>query len=253
MRILLCNDDGIYAEGIERLYHAVRHLGEIAVVAPEAERSAVGHAITIASPIKSRRIERSSSFSGYAVSGTPADCVKLAIGNLMPEPPDLVLSGINHGANAGISILYSGTVSGATEGAICGVPSVALSMATFDRPLWETGARVATQVVEMLQRNRLPPATVLNVNIPNRPFKELLGYAVVPMGPSRWVEEFDERIDPRGNTYYWIDGKLQLSDGAPHQNDVTLVDEGYVTITPITFDLTAHTHIEPIRAWDWKL
>lgn len=253
MRILLCNDDGIYAEGIERLYHAVQPFGAIDVVAPEAERSAVGHAITIASPIKSRRIERPGSFSGYAVSGTPADCVKLAVAHLLPEPPDLVLSGINHGANAGISILYSGTVSGATEGAICGVPSVAFSIATFEQPIWETASRVAAQVVAKLTRHPLPPATVLNVNIPNLPFAELRGYAVVPMGASRWVEEFDERLDPRGNTYYWVDGKLQLTPGAGHENDVRMVQEGYVTLTPITFDLTAHALIEPMRAWGWKL
>lgn len=249
MRILICNDDGIHAPGIATLVEAMRPLGEIRVVAPEAEQSAVGHAITIASPLKATPVYKRGEYFGHAVSGTPADCVKLALSELLDEPPDLVVSGINLGPNAGISVLYSGTVSGATEGAILGVPSIAFSLGTFHDPMWETGGRVARHIVERFADADLPPECVLNVNIPNLPYEDIKGFATVPIAPSRYVEEFDARTDPRGNAYFWMDGMLTLT-GTDLNNDVGQMRAGYVTLTPLHFDLTHYAAMERIRSWN---
>ena len=248
MHILICNDDGIHAPGIRVLHEALDPLGRVSVVAPDSERSAVGHAITVASPLKAREVELPGAFSGQAVSGTPADCVKLAVSCLLEEPPDLVASGINLGPNAGISVLYSGTVSGATEGAILGIPSIAFSLATYEAPQWDTARRVARHVAENFARSGLSAETLLNVNIPNLPFEDLKGYAVVRVGKSRYVEEFHARSDPRGNAYYWMDGVLKLCEDAS-ENDVVMLDRGYVTLTPIKYDLTDHAALSGLAAW----
>jgi 5'-nucleotidase len=237
MRILLSNDDGIHAPGIHALYDAVKDLGEIHVVAPDVERSAVGHAITLSDPIKTQKIHRNGDFFGYAVGGTPADCVKLAVYALMDKPPDLVISGINLGPNAGISVIYSGTVSAATEGTILGIPSIAISMNTFKDPLWDTAAHFARHFAKLVMKNGLPAETLLNVNVPNVPLNEIKGTRLTRMGRSRFVETFDRRVDPRGNIYYWMDGQLEML-GDAKGTDVKAVEEGYVSITPIWFDLT---------------
>lgn len=252
MNILVCNDDGIHAPGLAALVDCVKDLGTVHVVAPAAEQSAVGHAITIASPIKAKQVFKQGDFYGFAVGGTPADCVKLAVSELLPSPPDLVLSGINHGPNAGISVLYSGTVSGATEGTILGIPSIAFSINTFQTPIWETAARVARIVVERFEGIGIPPDSLLNVNIPSCPYDDLEGFAVVPIGKSRYVEEFHARVDPRGNTYYWMDGELELFDTV-EETDVQMLRRGYVTLTPIHFDLTNYAALETLRAWDISL
>lgn len=248
MHILICNDDGIYAPGIRVLHEAADPLGQVSVVAPDTERSAVGHAITVASPLKAKDVDLPGAFSGRAVSGTPADCVKLAVSCLLDEPPDLVVSGINLGPNAGISVLYSGTVSGATEGAILGIPSIAFSLATYENPQWDTARRVARHICEQYGRSGLPPESLLNVNIPNLPFEELKGYAVVRVGKSRYVEEFHARSDPRGNAYYWMDGVLKLCEDAS-ENDVEMLRRGFVTLTPIKYDLTDHASLAGLARW----
>ncbi len=252
MHILICNDDGIHAPGIAALVEAARDLGDITVVAPEAEQSAVGHAITIASPLKVSRAKRNGEFFGHAVSGTPADCVKLAVSELLPTPPDLILSGINLGANAGISVLYSGTVSGATEGTILGFPSIAFSLCTFVEPRWDTAIRVARNVTARFADLNLPADSLLNVNIPNLPYEELKGFAIAPVGKSRWVEEFDARTDPRGNDYYWMDGVLKLFDDTG-DSDVARLREGYVTLTPLHIDLTNYAAMDTVAGWQIEL
>jgi len=252
MRILLSNDDGIYAEGIMALHRAVRDLGEVVVVAPHAEQSAVGHAITISDPIKIKTIRRENGFEGYAVVGTPADCVKLAVSVLLDKPPDLVISGINLGPNAGISVIYSGTVSAATEGTILGIPSMAVSVDTLVDPLWETAERVARRLAQEILKRGLPPGTLLNVNVPNRPVSDLKGFAVTRMGRSRFVEVFHQRVTPRGDTYYWLDGELhQLGD--IDGTDFQALDQGYVSLTPIGFDLTSHAFLPELRQWNLGL
>ena len=252
MKILVSNDDGIYAPGINALYEAVRDLGEVTMVAPNAERSAVGHAITIVDPIKTQKFMRDGRQVGWAVGGTPADCVKLATVALLTEKPDLLLSGINLGSNEGISVIYSGTVSAATEGTILGIPSIALSLTTYTDPIWDTAARVARQLALKVHRDGLPPETLLNVNIPNRPYDQLKGFAVTRMGRSRFVETFHRRADPRGNDYYWMDGYLELL-GDTDGTDVQALRDGYVSLTPIWFDLTHAEALPRLRSWNLKL
>jgi 5'-nucleotidase len=252
MHILICNDDGIYAPGIRVLHEAVEPLGRVSVVAPDSERSAVGHAITVSSPLKAKRVDLPGAFAGQAVTGTPADCVKLAVSCLLDEPPDLVVSGINLGPNAGISVLYSGTVSGATEGAILGIPSIAFSLATYEEPHWDTARQVARYITGSYRTSGLPCETLLNVNIPNLPFDRLEGYAVVRVGKSRYVEEFHARSDPRGNAYYWMDGVLKLCEDT-RENDVEMLRRGYVTLTPIKYDLTDHDALATLAEWGGRL
>jgi len=258
--ILICNDDGIYAPGIMALYEAVRDIGAVTVVAPDAEQSAVGHAITLSNPIKIKRVRRNTHFEGYAVVGTPADCIKLAVTVLLERPPDLIISGINLGPNAGISVIYSGTVSAATEGAILGIPSMAISLATFEDPLWETAAHVARRLTQELIARGLPaegpaqaglPAdTLLNVNVPNRPLNQVKGLAVTRMARSRFAEIFHKRTNPRGDTYYWMDGELKIT-GDTAGTDIQALADGFVSLTPIWFDLTHTAALPKLR--DWKL
>lgn len=251
MKILISNDDGIHAPGIQALYEAVHELGEIYVVAPGGEQSAVGHAITISDPLKVSPVTKPSGLQGYAVGGTPADSVKLAVCALMEEKPDLVLSGINLGPNAGISILYSGTVSAATEGTILGIPSMALSLNTFTDPIWETGKAVACKLTQELMEKGLPEGVLLNVNIPNIPFDQIQGYRVTRMGASHYVETFQKRSDPRGNAYFWMDGYLEQL-GETEGTDIQALADGYVSLTPIEFDLTRHSALPILEGWGLK-
>lgn len=247
MRILLSNDDGIFSPGMEILASALRGLGDLTIVAPDAERSAVGHAITLSDPIKTRELFRNGELFGYAASGTPADCVKLAVCALMDQPPDLVVSGINLGPNAGISIIYSGTVSAATEGTILGIPSMAVSLATFVHPQWETAGRATRILAEFLIAQPLPVGVLLNVNIPNRVWGDIRGFRSTRMGASRFIETFDRRKDPRGNDYYWMDGFIEAIP--PYdETDLSALDAGFISLTPISFDLTNTAAFEQLRS-----
>ncbi len=252
MRILLSNDDGIYAPGLLALYQAVRELGEVKVVAPHAEQSAMGHAITLSDPIKIQAIRRDDAFEGYAVVGTPADCVKLAVGVLLERPPDLIISGINLGPNAGISVIYSGTVSAATEGTILGIPSIAISLAAFTDPHWDTAGQVARRIAREVIQRGLPPNTLLNVNVPNRPLQQIPEILVTRMGRSRFAEIFHRRVTPRGDTYYWMDGELKMLDDV-NGTDFQALEKGCVSITPIGFDLTSHALLPELKKWNLSL
>lgn len=250
MRILLSNDDGIHSPGLAALHGALKDLGEIIVAAPDSQMSAVGHAITISDPIKVEEFKGPDGFHGFAIGGTPADCVKLAVEALLDAPPDLVISGINLGPNAGISVIYSGTVSAATEGTILGIPSMAISINTFKDPLWDAPAKVARIMAKKIIANGLPPDTLMNVNVPNRSFEQIRGYQITTMGRSRFKEVFHRRTDPRGNVYYWMDGEMEL---APGQNgtDVQALETDYVSITPLCFDLTHHAVLDDLKR-TWK-
>ncbi|HMP90391.1 MAG TPA: 5'/3'-nucleotidase SurE [Kiritimatiellia bacterium] len=247
MRILLSNDDGIHSPGLAALFEAVRDLGEVIVAAPDSQMSAVGHAITISDPIKVAEVQTVAGLRGYAIGGTPADCVKLAVEALLDSPPDLVISGINLGPNAGISVIYSGTVSAATEGTILGIPSMAVSINTFKNPLWETSAKVAREMAVKVIAGGLPTDTLLNVNVPNIPADQIRGVKVTTMGRSQFKEVFHRRTDPRGNVYYWMDGEMELAPGQTG-TDVQALDEGYVSVTPLRFDLTHHDVLGDVRA-----
>ncbi len=249
MKILLCNDDGIHAEGISTLHKTLRTDHELLVVAPAAERSAAGHAITIFDPIRTMPVEKENGLRGIAVDGTPADCIKLACSFIHKDaPPDLVASGINLGSNTGISVLYSGTVSAASEAVVLGIPAVAFSLCTYENPNWETAAKAAALIISKAQQHPLPKDTLLNVNIPNLPFEEIKGLRAGRMGRSRFIERFSEHRDPRGNLYYWLDGDLELIDHNL-ETDVRLIEAGYIALTPIHIDLTAHHAMDSIRAW----
>ena len=242
MRFLLTNDDGIYARGLAALYGELSQIAECLIVAPESEQSAVGHAITIARPLMVREAHKDGGFWGYAVSGTPADCVKIGVKTLAKKTVDLVVSGINLGANVGTNVIYSGTVSAATEGAILGVPSVAVSLDSHRRGSdYRVAAKFALKMALFLTDRKNPLRNIpLNVNVPALPENEIKGIAVVRQGGARLVERFEKRIDPRENVYYWLAGETQVMDVEDLHCDWTALKNRYVTVTPIHYDLTRH-------------
>ncbi len=237
MKILLTNDDGINAPGIFALRKALFEIADVTVVAPETEMSAVGHAITLTDPLRVRKIMSDGALFGYAVNGTPADCVKIAIRAILPDPPDMVVSGINHGQNVATNIIYSGTVSAATEGMILGIPSVAVSLGTFAEVDFSVAAKKAIEIIGKIANIRLPEGSLVNVNIPALPEEELKGIKICPMGCSRFKEVFEKRVDPRGVDYYWQGGAMEV-DKRDEKSDIAWLDKGYITVTPIHFDLT---------------
>ena len=248
--ILLCNDDGFNADGLRTLYRELSKEDEVIIVAPETEQSAMGHAITLTQPLKVRKVEEEGRFMGYAVNGTPADCVKLAIAVLLDEPPRLVVSGINLGGNLGICALYSGTVSAATEAMIMGIPSIAVSLDTYENPDFNPAANFTRKLISRVLEMGLPKDVVLNVTVPPVPESEIAGVAVTRQGRSRVVESFDQRVDPRNNTYYWMTGEMRF-DEVEEGVDCVMVGKNYISVTPIHFDLTHYSSIEVIK--DWKL
>lgn len=248
MIILISNDDGIQSAGLHALVEAVKSLGQVWVVAPDREQSAVGHSITIADPIRLVDFNVDGAYRTFAVNGSPADCVKLALSELLPEQPALVMSGINRGENTGISIIYSGTVSAATEGAINGVPSIAVSLDSFTPTDYSAASVIARRSAELVLSNGLPQGTLLNVNVPAIPQHEIKGVRVVKQGQGRFKETFLKRNDQRGRVYYWMDGhKLPLQET---NTDGTAISEGYVAITPIHFDLTHHALLPELANWE---
>jgi 5'-nucleotidase len=250
MNILLTNDDGIYAEGIRVLYESLKDLGNVTVVAPDSERSAVGHAITLSDPLRVNKITRGNKFFGYATSGTPADCVKLAIRAILRKRPDIVISGINLGPNTGYSVLYSGTVSGATEGAILNIPSFAISLATFENPDYRVAAGFAKKLARLIINNKgIPQGTLLNVNIPAVDKKNIKGVKIVRQSRTAIEERFDKREDPRMRTYYWLTGEIIKSDG--HDDaDIEAIRSNYISITPIRCDMTDYGFMEELKQWE---
>ena len=246
MRFLLTNDDGIYARGLSALHEELSKDAECLIVAPDTEQSAVGHAMTISRPLTVRRAKKNSAFWGYAVSGTPADCVKIGVRELSEKPIDLVVSGINLGANVGINVIYSGTVSAATEGAILGIPSLALSLNTFRDADFTFAARFARKLVKFMRHDNPLKNIPLNVNIPATPEREIKGVVVVKQGRARLMETFEKRVDPRDHIYYWLAGETQLAEGE-EDTDASQLKKGFITITPIYYDLTRHDALEILK------
>lgn len=247
--ILVTNDDGIYAAGISALKKALQDFAEITVVAPLAEKSAVGHAITLSDPLRVQEVERDGDFFGFAVNGTPADCVKLGIRCLCDRQPDLVLSGINQGTNTATNIIYSGTVSAAAEGIIMGVPAIAVSLASFTLREFDYAAEVAAQFAQLTLKNELPEGTLLNINVPAVPKEEIKGIRFTRQGKARYEENFDKRVDPNKRTYYWLTGQKMNPDIGPDIDDSALSDN-YVSVTPIHYELTNHAFLEELRKWN---
>ena len=250
MNILLTNDDGIYADGILILYEAVKDLGNVTVVAPDTERSAVGHAITVANPLRVKQVNRKGRPFGYATSGTPADCIKLAIMSLLKDKPDLVISGINLGPNTGYGVLYSGTVSGASEATILGVPSFAISLGTFENPDYSVAAGFAKQVAMRIRDKGLPKGVLLNVNVPALKKENIKGIKITRQSRVAFKEDFDKREDPRKHTYYWLTGELIDLQGE-EDSDIRAIQDGYVSIVPIHCDMTHHGFIQDLKQWEF--
>ncbi|MEI6832151.1 MAG: 5'/3'-nucleotidase SurE [Candidatus Omnitrophota bacterium] len=249
MNILLTNDDGIFSEGIRALYKSLKQIGKVTIVAPDSERSAVGHAITLSDPLRVKKINRSGKFFGYATTGTPADCVKLAIRAILKKRPDIVVSGINLGPNVGYSVLYSGTVSGATEGAILGIPSFAISLSTFTNPNYSFAAEFANKLAkQILKYKDLPKGTLLNVNIPAVAKNRIKGVRIVKQSGQAIEERFDKREDPRKRIYYWLTGEIIKSDGRD-EADIETVRKNYISITPIHCDMTDYDFMDKLKLW----
>ncbi len=248
LHILVCNDDGIAAPGLYALAQEMRGLGETTVVAPDRQQSAVGHAITMNYPLRAVPYQKNEQFFGYAVDGTPADAVKLAVKCLLPRKPDLLLSGINHGSNTAINIIYSGTVSAATEGTILGIPSIAVSLTTYQEADFGYAARFAARLARMVLARGLPRGTLLNVNVPALPEQEIRGVKVTRQGESSWEDTFDVRRDPANREYFWLTGKMKVTDSDPGTDQVAVRD-GYISVTPIRYQLTDDRMVGELGEW----
>ena len=255
MNILISNDDGIYAAGVRALAEALSDTEHrITVVCPDRERSATGHALTLQEPLRVDQIEGvyPSNIEAWACSGTPSDTVKLALDALLSDRPDLVLSGINRGANLGTDVLYSGTVSAAMEGALEGVPSIAFSLTSFAHLDFSAAANFAKKMVNMIATYPLEEAILLNVNIPAIPESDICGAVVTRLGIRRYKDLFEKRIDPRGKTYYWLSGVV-VEEEAESDTDIQAIRDNYVTITPLKYDLTLAAAIPFMNTWTEKL
>jgi 5'-nucleotidase len=250
-KILVSNDDGIYSEGIIALREAMMEIGEVYVYAPHKQQSAVGHAITTHLPLRVNPYYMNGEFFGYAVTGTPADCVKLAVTTHMKEKPDLIVSGINHGSNAAINVIYSGTVSAATEGTILGIPSIAFSLTTYVDFDFTYSKKVAKIIARAVLNNGLPPGVLLNVNIPPVTEDKIKGIKVTKQGKSRWNDYFERRVDPQQREYYWLTGTMNSFED-DEASDIRAIQENYVSVTPIQFDLTAYDFLEKLKQWEFK-
>ncbi len=253
MKILLTNDDGIFADGIYALFCEMKQLGEVIAIAPASEQSAVGHAITLWNPLRINQVNRHGEFFGYAVNGTPADCVKLAVHAIMDERPDVIVSGINLGANIGTAVIYSGTVSGATEGAILGIPSIAISLATFSNPDFSAAAKFARKLTStVVEKGGLPQGILLNVNVPAVAESEIAGVEITRNSESRFEDIFEKRLDPRKRVYYWSAGVEQTYD-LREGTDSAALRGNKISVTPIHFDMTAHAQVPVIESWGISL
>lgn len=248
MKILLTNDDGFYAPGIQALYSKLKSIADVWIVAPEREQSAVGHAITLSDPLRVKEVKKDGEFLGYAVEGTPADCVKIGIGQIIDRKPDMVISGINMGLNTGDCVIYSGTVSAATEGTIMGIPSIAVSIDSYGDTDFSTAARFTAQLAKTVTEKGLPKGVLLNVNVPAVAPSEIRGVAITRQGRFTFRDRFKKRKDPRGRTYYWLEYE-ELTVEKNGDNDLAAVRRNMISITPLQHDLTDYNFLETLKSW----
>lgn len=251
MKILVSNDDGIDSIGLQTLVKYLKEIAEVTIVAPLKEQSAAGHSITMQIPLRVTHIHKNGDFYGYAVDGTPADCVKMGIRNIMKEKPDLVISGINHGSNTAINIIYSGTVSAAREAAIMDIPAIAISLTSHSSLNFDYAGKVAQQLAQLVlaKENDIPKGTLLNVNVPDGPEESILGICLTSQGKSKWADIYEERKDPYGRSYYWLKGDLVEVD-EDLNTDQAAIKNKYVSVTPIHFDLTDYKTYEKMKSWE---
>ncbi len=244
MHILLCNDDGYSARGLTALADALRRLADVSIVAPERDRSGASNSLTLERPLRATEIDK----GVIKVDGTPTDCVHLAVTGLLDPEPDMVLAGINHGANMGDDILYSGTVAAATEGRFLGLPAVAISLASTTHRHFETAAHVAVSLVENIQSKPLPKDTILNVNVPDVPLHQLRGYQATRLGQRHKAEPVVKSLDPRGREIFWVGPAGPEQDAGPG-TDFYAVRSGYVSVTPLQIDLTRYDALDGLLQW----
>lgn len=248
--ILVTNDDGIVAPGIKALISVMKTIGDVVVVAPDSPQSAMGHAITINNTLHIDKINLDEEvLSAYSCSGTPVDCVKLGVHEILKRKPDICVSGINHGSNSSINVIYSGTMSAAVEAGIEGIPAIGFSLLDYN---WNADFDavkdfVKTITLEVLQ-NGLPKGVVLNVNFPKRKKEDIQGIKICRQAKASWVEEFDKRTNPQGKEYYWLTGQFINEDSGDDTDEWALAN-GYVSVVPVQFDLTAHYAINELKTW----
>ncbi|MDD3806741.1 MAG: 5'/3'-nucleotidase SurE [Candidatus Marinimicrobia bacterium] len=250
---LLVNDDGIVAPGLQALADALSGLGSLTIVAPEKERSATGHAITLHDVIYPRKYYKNGKFFGIAISGMPADCSKFALHKLMKKLPDLVISGINLGSNTGYNVLYSGTVAAAAEGTIMGIPSLAVSLTTYVDPHFEPAQIFIRHVVEKILEKGLPKGVLLNINVPNVcSLSDIQGVEITRQGSAQWREIFVERINPKQEPYYWLSGEKVAGTEAAETDEAAILEQK-ISITPLKFDLTDIKALSSLKSYGFNL
>ncbi|MBI3503157.1 MAG: 5'/3'-nucleotidase SurE [Bacteroidetes bacterium] len=251
--ILVTNDDGISSPGISSLVEVMKEIGEVIVVAPDKPQSGVGHAITINSTLRIHKTKFHNVKIEYSVTGTPVDCVKMCISEILKVKPDLIVSGINHGSNISINVIYSGTMSAAIEGAIESIPSIGFSLMhdSIDADFFAS-KQIAKTISKQVLQHGLPKDTCLNVNIPKLHLSEIKGIKICRQARANWIEEFDKRKDPSGNPYYWLTGKFINYDEGKTDTDVWAVKNNFVSVVPIQFDMTGYTALSHIEKWKWE-
>ena len=248
--ILVANDDGISAPGLRALIKVMNEFGEVVVVAPDRPQSGMAHAITLNSPLLCDKVQIDDGpQEEYSCSGTPVDCVKLAVNKILKRKPDLCVSGINHGSNSSINVIYSGTMSAALEGALEGIPSIGFSLLDHAHDAdFSASQEVVRKLVANVLKEGLSEGICLNVNIPKLPSKDIKGIRVCRQANANWIEEFDERKDPTGRTYYWLTGTFQNYDNGEDTDECALAN-GYVSVVPVQYDVTAHHVIPILNKW----
>ncbi|MCX7744010.1 MAG: 5'/3'-nucleotidase SurE [Flavobacteriales bacterium] len=251
--ILVCNDDGIFAPGIQALIEVMQELGEVLVVAPDSPQSGMGHAITINSTLRVNRIQNTQGLVKYSCSGTPVDCIKMAVSKLSERPISLVVSGINHGSNSSINVIYSGTMSAAVEGCIEGIPSIGFSLCNYSYDAdFESCKPYVKKIAKLVMENGLPEGVCLNVNIPSVHASKIQGVRVCRQAKAYWEEEMDERVDPRGGKYYWLTGVFKNVDDGIDTDEWALANN-FISVVPVQIDITAYKAMEELKMWDFSI
>ncbi len=251
--ILVSNDDGVRAKGLASLIEAIKPFGKIVVVAPEQGESGMSHAITMKRPLRIRTVKKEDNLEIYAINGTPVDSVKIAINRLLERTPDLLLSGINHGSNASVSVIYSGTLGATREGCLNGIPSIGFSLLNHDADAnFSAVTHFIPQIVKQVLKNGLADQTFLNVNVPDIPLKEIKGIKVCKTTKGVWKEIYEHRIDPNGGDYFWLTGTFNNFEPDNEETDEWALKNNYISLVPTQIDTTSYEELEDLKKWDWN-
>lgn len=252
MKILLTNDDGINARGIYELYHSLKDIHDVTVVAPLSQKSGAGHSITLNEPLRINKFYKDGVFFGYAINGTPADCIKIGLSEILKrERPDLIISGINKGANLGTDVIYSGTVSGAVEGTMSGINSLAVSTCATEKPLYVSACQFLRDFIHVVKEKKLPDYVTLNINVPNLPYDLIKGIKITYQSYRQFEDRFVERRDPFNRKYYWLTGDIK-NVNQNNSTDALAIDGGYISITPLFLNLTYEKYMSELKKWNIK-